>query len=107
MAIEEAERRIGFVYLAKNVTHGTQQIRFSEIPGKDGRMATLIRHETRYRSGHVFRDKCLYPSIHARIIDSFHKGILRRAGIPFRTRRAELPVETDIAGSLCLEIEDR
>lgn len=71
MEVNEKEHYIKICYLEKGAAEGTQWIRFYATP--DG--STRVDHETRYRSNSKFRDKYLYPGLHAKAISEFHRHI--------------------------------
>ena len=68
--IDEENKLIEFSYLEGNVTHGKQQLFFEQTPkGK-----TKIAHLSYYKSNSKARDK-LYPLMHARLINKFHRNL--------------------------------
>jgi hypothetical protein len=72
--LDEQNKTISICYIQDGVSTGTQEIRFSEIPGGE----TRISHITHYRSHSAFRDKELYPIFHEKLIGEFHQNILRQ-----------------------------
>jgi hypothetical protein len=74
--LDKDNKTICFCYLKDGVSNGTQEIRFSEIPG--GR--TRISHLTHYKSHSAFRDKELYPIFHEKFVGEFHENVLRQIG---------------------------
>lgn len=81
--INHETRFIEFIYLEQNHSNGVQQIRFFPFENSDGTISTRIEHHSRYSSGSSFRDKILYPPFHNQTIDSFHRNVIKSAGLEF------------------------
>lgn len=69
--VNESKKLIKICYVEKGTSVGTQLIQFVSTP--EGH--TQIEHTTYYRSHSVFRDKILYPTLHAKAIAEFHGHI--------------------------------
>lgn len=65
------QKKVKLCYVDGGKSWGSQFIRFEKI-SED---RTIIVHETYYRSDSKFRDEKLYPWLHERIIDQFHKNV--------------------------------
>jgi len=87
--IDKTEHVIEFVYLKNNVSSGRQVLRFTESQDSEGRTFSLIEHTTWYRSGKTFRDKYLYAPFHDKIIDAYHRQILRSGGFSFKIKNKD------------------
>lgn len=68
-------RHIKICYIQNGASVGTQLIQVKKISETD----TEVLHETWYSSGSWFRDKILYPILHARAITEFHNQVKRKA----------------------------
>lgn len=71
MEVNDALKLIKICYLEKGASEGTQLIQLFQT--EEG--FTKIDHTTYYRSNSLFRDKVLYPTLHAMAIAEFHYHI--------------------------------
>ena len=71
--IDKTNRTITFSYLEGGKSIGTQTIRFIETP--DG--FTEVIHESAFKSSSHFRDKHLYPYYHTKVLNEFHRNIVK------------------------------
>jgi len=80
--VNQAEKYIEFSYIEGGETEGSQRLTFSET----AQGATEIVHKTTYRGKNKspFREKTLYPILHARVISAFHWNVKQKiiAGLP-------------------------
>jgi len=68
--IEDDAKLLEFCYVEYGKSQGTQRITLSPQDGK-----TQIIHSTYFKSDSKFRDKRLYPKLHTKAIDEYHKSI--------------------------------
>ena len=71
--IDPSSRTIGFCYLEKNITKGSQLIQLE----KQNNGNTKVLHLTKYHSKFPFRDRYLYPYFHKRTIAEFHRNLAK------------------------------
>lgn len=74
MEVNKNQKLIKICYLEKGASEGTQLIQLS--PTAEG--FAKIEHTTYYRSQSKFRDKILYPTLHAKAIAEFHYHIRKK-----------------------------
>jgi hypothetical protein len=76
-SVNDAEKNFQTCYLEQGVSAGSQHIQLNAI----SKTTTEVVHVTRYRSGSLFRDKVLYPSLHTRAITEFHSNVKKKAEV--------------------------
>ncbi|MPR37062.1 hypothetical protein [Salmonirosea aquatica] len=74
--IEPVEKYIEFSYIEGGETEGSQRLSFSQT----SQGTTEIVHKTTYRgkTKSLFREKTLYPILHARVISAFHWNVKQK-----------------------------
>jgi len=71
--VDTNDKVIEFSYVADNITHGKQQLSFSQT--RKG--YTKITHRTYFKSQSVLRDHFLYPYFHTRLANTYHRNMKR------------------------------
>ena len=84
--IDSENTMFEFVYLQNNVVNGVQRIYFKSTHDENGRPVTHIRHISFFKSGSVFQDKLLYPTLHKQTIDDFHRNVFRANRLRWSTK---------------------
>ena len=74
--VDDTDKRLTICYLKNGASEGSQYIHLTR--SKEG--YTLVEHESVFRSKSKFRDRRLYPNIHAKIISEFHENIASSLG---------------------------
>ncbi|MGR3810470.1 hypothetical protein [Jiulongibacter sp. NS-SX5] len=67
------EKRIKLCYVEGGKSSGSQMVSFEKVSENE----TKVVHDTYYKSDSKFRDEKLYPILHERIINQFHKNVKR------------------------------
>ena len=75
--VNQAEKYIEFSYIEGGETEGSQRLTFVQTPTG----TTEIIHKTTYRGKKKspFREKTLYPILHAKVISAFHYNVKQKA----------------------------
>ncbi|HYQ58434.1 MAG TPA: hypothetical protein VEP89_13925 [Draconibacterium sp.] len=71
--VDQQDKVIEFSYVEDNVTHGKQQLSFSQT--RKG--YTKIIHRTYFKSESALRDHFLYPYFHTRLANTYHRNMKR------------------------------
>nr|WP_321357844.1 hypothetical protein [uncultured Draconibacterium sp.] len=69
--IDNQKKVIEFSYVEDNITHGKQQLTFTQT--RKG--YTKITHRTYFRSESILRDHFLYPYFHTRLANTYHRNM--------------------------------
>lgn len=69
--VDNNEKVIEFSYVEDNITHGKQQLSFSQT--RKG--FTKITHRTYFKSESALRDHFLYPYFHTRLTNTYHRNM--------------------------------
>lgn len=69
--VDDKQNVIEFSYVEDNVTHGKQQLTFSQT--RKG--YTKITHRTYFKSESALRDHFLYPYFHTRLTNTYHRNM--------------------------------
>ncbi|QIA09049.1 hypothetical protein [Draconibacterium halophilum] len=69
--VDNKGKVIEFSYVEDNITHGKQQLSFSQT--RKG--FTKITHRTYFKSESVLRDHFLYPYFHTRLTNTYHRNM--------------------------------
>nr|WP_319512101.1 hypothetical protein [uncultured Draconibacterium sp.] len=69
--VDDKKKVIEFSYVEDNITHGKQQLSFSQT--RKG--FTKITHRTYFKSQSALRDHFLYPYFHTRLTNTYHRNM--------------------------------
>lgn len=78
VSIDPVKQEMIFSYIEGGITAGKQVLQFSHGPNG----TTRIEHSSTFKSHSKFRDKVLYPKVHARLITQYHKTLQQMVKAP-------------------------